>query len=452
MVGRRKLALLLVAVALGALAACASETAIPPCTPVEGSDVDPCEPGAAQFSNPRGSSGPGSEPVSIQSQIDAEGDGWSAAHFVVRGTYLPNTVRCIVRDDQRSPPFLLSSNDATVLRCLSDIRVNDYIVGVGPSTLTVLVFDIFIGEPEPLGLTPTSPEWLAYMEEQRLSTERALLFGGSSRWLEVSGNGIGGREKIMFIGVGLDYAVETLEVYDTWDLVQENGTTMVYEADRNYWISQDPTNRSKVEWTLAAFMTQAVSEHNARNTKHDGRIASGTQYPRIIANASQLHQAYIDTGAINHPDGPPDTEHPPACGKAVTDYGLNPNLTQDCMTLLEAKDELRGSAALNWSVDVAMAEWEGITTGGGRVTQIIFNGGGMTGTVPPELSKLRGLTHLILQSNQLRGVIPASLESLWQMETLRLSGNSLTGCIPAGLRDVPNHDLDHLGLPDCAAE
>ena len=37
-----------------------------------------------------------------------------------------------------------------------------------------------------------------------------------------------------------------------------------------------------------------------------------------------------------------------------------------------------------------------------------------------------------------------ALESLW------LSGNELTGCVPASLREVPEHDLDLLGLSDCA--
>ena len=27
----------------------------------------------------------------------------------------------------------------------------------------------------------------------------------------------------------------------------------------------------------------------------------------------------------------------------------------------------------------------------------------------------------------------------------------MTGCIPAGLRDVPDNDLDELGLADCAS-
>ena len=36
-----------------------------------------------------------------------------------------------------------------------------------------------------------------------------------------------------------------------------------------------------------------------------------------------------------------------------------------------------------------------------------------------------------------------------QTEILQLSDNEFTGCIPDGLRDVPDNDVDSLGLPFC---
>ena len=49
----------------------------------------------------------------------------------------------------------------------------------------------------------------------------------------------------------------------------------------------------------------------------------------------------------------------------------------------------------------------------------------MTGEIPPELGGLANLTRLLL------------------------SDNRLTGCVPPRLRDVPDNDLDQLGLPFC---
>ena len=75
----------------------------------------------------------------------------------------------------------------------------------------------------------------------------------------------------------------------------------------------------------------------------------------------------------------------------------------------------------------------------------------LTGEIPAELGDLSNLTHLDLGDNQLTGEIPAELGDLTNLQFLRLQGNQLTGCIPAGLRDVPDNDLDELGLADCAS-
>ena len=47
------------------------------------------------------------------------------------------------------------------------------------------------------------------------------------------------------------------------------------------------------------------------------------------------------------------------------------------------------------------------------------------------------------------GTIRADLGSLSNLRVLTLSGNQLSGCIPEGLRDLPEGDLDQLGLPFC---
>ena len=164
-----------------------------------------------------------------------------------------------------------------------------------------------------------------------------------------------------------------------------------------------------------------------------------------------LHQYYIDIGATSHPDGPP-AQPPPPCGLAVPDQANNPGLMRDCMTLLAAKDTLRGTATLNWSVDTAIGSWDGITAGGtpSRVTKVeSWPSESLTGTIPAELGILSALTHLDLSSNSLTGEIPRELGGLSNLEELRLSGNSFTGCIPSALKDVPTNDLSSLNLLYC---
>ena len=74
----------------------------------------------------------------------------------------------------------------------------------------------------------------------------------------------------------------------------------------------------------------------------------------------------------------------------------------------------------------------------------------LSGEIPAQLGNLANLAHLNLRENQLSGEIPAELGNLSHLESLHLRGNQLTGCIPEELRDVPENDLEELGLFYCA--
>ncbi len=106
-------------------------------------------------------------------------------------------------------------------------------------------------------------------------------------------------------------------------------------------------------------------------------------------------------------------------------------LAADCTTLLGLQDKLRGTAVLNWARDVAMDDWDGLTVAGtpARVTKLELGERPLTGTLPPALNSLTGLTVLDLADNQLTGSIPA-LSALTSLTQLSLSHNQLTGSIP----------------------
>ena len=75
----------------------------------------------------------------------------------------------------------------------------------------------------------------------------------------------------------------------------------------------------------------------------------------------------------------------------------------------------------------------------------------LTGPIPSWLGGVASLQRLNLRGNRLTGGIPAELGSLPRLQELLLGGgNALTGCVPPPLRGVGVHDLDDLGLPDCA--
>ena len=114
---------------------------------------------------------------------------------------------------------------------------------------------------------------------------------------------------------------------------------------------------------------------------------------------------------------------------------MHPELLGDCTLLLAARDELAGRAALDWRADIPIGRWQGVTLGGpeGRVKALGLSGQGLTGRIPPELGRLRGLESLHLARNRLTGPVPPELGQLANLRSLTLDFNALTGGIPPEL-------------------
>ncbi len=133
----------------------------------------------------------------------------------------------------------------------------------------------------------------------------------------------------------------------------------------------------------------------------------------------------------------PDATATALCGNGtvITNPSANPGLVSDCATLLELKDELRGTGTLNWSADIAMSDWAGLTIAGTplRVTEIDLDQSGLNGTIPARLGDLRALQELNLSGNALTGSIPEDLASLRELVLLALNDNSLAGALPGAL-------------------
>ena len=381
------LGLLLALCALFLVAAACSEAkvdGIPPCTPIEGSDIDPCEPGAgvvAESIANAASVSLGDEPFTIRDYLDLRGGVIRVSHIIVRGTYVPNSARCIVDREFRSPPYI-AFQDHTYesgvysYQCFVDVRVNAYMVGSGPSTLTVMV-DEFREEDR----SATD----AQVEAVRSSLENAFNSGGSVGQIYVPPGGIGGHEELLFLGPATDHSIEAWFINHTWNVERKDGSVIAVHPYRDYWLSRDQqlrstTFQSKVELSLETFKTSATKASAARITENNGRLTSDPASPRVVTNAANLSQHYVDVGAT-------PVQPPPPCGLAVPNHSTNPGLVQDCETLLGLKDELQGTGTLNWGVDTAIGSWDGVTTGGtpSRVTKLEVDDQDLTGSIPAGL-------------------------------------------------------------------
>ena len=151
-------------------------------------------------------------------------------------------------------------------------------------------------------------------------------------------------------------------------------------------------------------------------------------------------------------NGTPGTAASSPCvlGIAVFDE-TNTGLVRECEALLAAKDVLAGYGRLNWSVDLPIVGWDGVTLSGTplRVTELVLMEKSLTGRIPPYLDRLVNLEILNLSANRLTGTIPFDLGSLSNLRELDLSGNQLTGPLPTGpgnLSNLRKLDLSGNGL------
>ena len=383
---------------------------------------------------------------------------------MVRGTYLPDTERCTTGNPYRPPSYLRleeydSLINALIINCYVDLRVGEYILGDGPSTLTVLRHFISyrVGAAQ-----------AAHIKENLGISERAFFEDLSQRFEgdEYLG-GTAGREEVLFIGPASSLSVEVWKAFAIWDVQQrEDGTVIAVHPDRDVWKRLRPddyqTHLSKLEMELPAFKQAVTAAHQARVDEYDGRIlpenirgiVEGVELPMLISNVNQLDEYYTAVGSYDHPDGPPAQPPPvPTCanGTVITDPGSNRGLVYDCEALLAAKDTLRGTTALNWSADTVITGWDGVSVSGtpGRVRGLDLSGEGLDGVIPGEIGDLYELTVLDLSDNSLTGDIPEELGWLYNLEEVGLSGNTLTACLPVDLESAATNDLSSLNLLYC---
>ena len=430
---------------------------VPPCTPAPGAAVDPCGP-RAEWDSTTGRGGHiiFDAPLHVDYLLNGSPTvPIYTTHVVLRGTYIPGTVRCTSGHRIRFPSYVGEGFGGLLIYCFADVRVNAYLLGSGPPTLTVTAHTSLYalsGDDDDYGL--------GQLESRRLAYERALAEGGRFEYeeplrgylppdggagplrledgpdgLAATGppGGIGGREVVMFIRPSISVSVETWEVRYKWDVERRDDATVVAIHPYREWFNLE-THGSLVEMELAALTQAVTTAHQQRVVANGGRIGADDSLPMLVTDANQLRQYYTEVGAYA-PGVPAPAQPPPPCGLAVPDQADNPGLMRDCINLLAAKDTLRGTATLNWSVDTPISDWDGVTVQGSpsRVKRLVLVEDSLTGTLPPELGRLDGLEYLWLGYNQLTGEIPAALGGLASLKSLLFNRNRLTGAVPREL-------------------
>ncbi len=178
------------------------------------------------------------------------------------------------------------------------MRVGAYVLGEGPSTLTVLMYE------------PGYRDDYFAEEAAREGTTKQKLIQEVRQYIETAIGDISGREEIMFVGPPSNLSVEVWNYMGAWDVQRrEDGKAVAVHPDRGWWRRYRPdeyqTYRSVLEMELLAFTQAMKTANEARVADYGGRIGADPTLPMLVTDAHQLRQFYIDVGAYDHPDGPP---------------------------------------------------------------------------------------------------------------------------------------------------
>ena len=84
-------------------------------------------------------------------------------------------------------------------------------------------------------------------------------------------------------------------------------------------------------------------------------------------------------------------------------------------------------------LDTDVTSWHGVAVTGRCVQNLDLHRNGLTGSIPPAVSRLTAMRRLNLAGNLLSGGLPAELSALVNLTQLFLGGNQFTGRIPTSL-------------------
>ena len=105
------------------------------------------------------------------------------------------------------------------------------------------------------------------------------------------------------------HPLQAWETFTIWDVERRaDGTVIAVHPDRSRWQDEDDYKKkylSQVEMTLPAFKKAAQAAQTSRIADYDGRIDADEDTPQLVTDASKLHDFHVETGNVNHPDGPP---------------------------------------------------------------------------------------------------------------------------------------------------
>ena len=319
------------------------EATVEPCVPTKLS-ADPCADAGAGDSNDShsGASLAAWSVVTIEDDmilrsLNERGRYTDVPHFVVRGTYVPDTTRCAVtgmgttlssRISEPDPDLeeLIATAEAkyeadpetleklpttyppTLITCVTDLAVNEYMAGRGPAVLTLVTF---------------SRVAFLYIHDiyERYEADPGYDFG-YDLWVlgfadEVA-EPIEDKEKVIWVGTPANLAVKAWRPVHTCDLVPQDSEILVARDDAWYHI-RNPDDYAAIVHTLADYRQKVSAAHSKLVETHDGRMGDHEDLPMLVLDANDefLEELLVAEGAyqfnktpLSIPTPDPDFQYP----------------------------------------------------------------------------------------------------------------------------------------------
>jgi len=314
------------------------EKSTPPCMPLAGSQTDPCAPGITEvevrsihvdyFWSSHNVIPTFNQILLGYSIAGDENYPHYVPHIVVRGIVIPDTTRCKpyprwLANYQDPGRWAHSGDGFGTLRCFSDVRVNDYVVGIGPPLLTVRL------HLEVIGHYLTDP----YQNPEDWPTQEDAVVEELDDPRSRTAAAYEGRELVLFLEPSSTIAVEAWEGsghFHMWFLqrsediaVQERDsqgdsseTLTKPDGDENEiravaqgtLLAQTDEQRRKLNIPLTRLVREVKEAARNRTAVTGGRIGVEAEWqgtislPMLVTDANKLRDYYIAVGAVYEGD------------------------------------------------------------------------------------------------------------------------------------------------------
>ena len=226
----------------------------------------------------------------------------NAPHIAIRGIAQNDTTRCGIYP--RKPyDFQTDSTHHKDLRnynCFVDVAVKEYIIGKGPSQLTVKFhYEIF---------------WISDEEDEKMYTDEyiaRIYEDPKARTASV----YEGRELILLLRPTHSVSIESwapsgLGIWYVWYVWEGGGDDISIRAVSNvYGQAQKEVHHNLLNYPIDEFVRLIKQAHQNKIARTGGRIGEDPALPMLVTDANYLQDYYIAGGAVY--EGEEATRLPP---------------------------------------------------------------------------------------------------------------------------------------------